>query len=482
MQAGGLFFASRRCLSGTVFLFHYGLLLIIMHSSAVSLALAGEETTARTLFEIVRKAQESNLALKQQQSVLRGAEAEISIAKAALLPDVFLETATGVFSRSENFSVRAAENRRSGSYDEVRLSLQQTLLDGSEAHLLISAGKARHAAEKSRLRQFEQTLFMNLVKAYANLRFARAVLRHAKSDLRFAKRQTAMEKERFALGEATLTHLSLTRGYQHKAEIAFHAALSKLKSAETGFVKHGGVDPGAELSVNSIGHRLPKTLAEARRTALENHPLFSAGKMLIEEAELLTKREKAARLPRLYMDGHFSRGGNAQSLLENVSSIGLRLKMPLFNEVAVRGKVSRREETRLQLQLEYDQQVAQVLEAVDSVYAAHEAAGHSQKAAKAAVRRVNEAFSLALQERDHELKSTPQMLEVHRVLSDAILQSFDVERSVMISQFGLLYAIGSLDLKLLEPSAEKHVSSHADLEEGVGKDQWSGLRKVRVWP
>ena len=410
---------------------------------------AKEITAPQTLLQIIEKAYNNSLVLQKQQSILRSADQEILLAKSVHMPKVFLEAGAGFFSRTDPSSGLRHAGGQTGAYNELRLSFKQTLLDGFENQHLVAANKARWAVEENRLRYLKQQVIINAVGAYADLRHARNTLKLARVDRRFARRQAILEQERFGLGQATLTHLSLTRGYKRKAELNYNSAELDLKVAEANFKKYTGIDAKTVSNVSSLGIQFPKTLDAIKQIVIGDHPLLRINESLLEEAASLANRERSAYLPKLYMEGYLSAGTSPETLLENVSAIGLRLKMPLLDRAGLRSKVSRYQEARVQLQLEHEQQIAEFFRTIEKVHATHTAAINNRKVLQSAVKSMKQAFTLALQERDHALKSTPDLLEVHQLLSETTLQSYESDRAVLVSRFALLSATGRLDLEAL---------------------------------
>jgi len=329
---------------------------------------------------------------------------------------------------------------------------------------------------------------MNAMKASLNLQYAQSVLQLARTNLKFMRKQAALETARFDLGQATLTQLSHTKSKAKKAEIEYNFAKLRSEQAKLDLRKHTGSSSLKAQPIKIPAKLLPKTMGDAIKVALAEHPLLVAHKHSINQADYLVKQELAARLPKLSLDGYVSKGSRPLEEAENIYALGLRLKVPLFQEAANQSRVIQKQEMRFRSQLKRDHHANHIRESIELIYNTLATARHNLQSAKMAKDEATHSFKLALQERDYQLKPTPEMLEAHLFMSEAITQHFEAMRALRAAEFALLFAVGRLNEEWLglksEPISEPVVFEYKNAQQSYGSiaaltdhvDYWAGLR------
>jgi len=441
-----------------------------------------------TLFDAMLGAQENSTSLERQQSKIRSAVADIAIARAALQPQIFVEVGAGVFTRKELGTSESQRTDELRSFSNVGLSFTQTIWDGYERNHAIDAKLKRKLAEQSRLEYFKQQEFMNAIKAYFNLQHDRAVKSILQYHLDIVKREAALEANRYEHNEATLTDVALVRSYLGTIETAYLSAGASLANSIARYKKETGLVPNGGFQAFDIGKLQPSTLDEAIKVALVEHPLLQTNRYLAEQASHQLSKEQAKTHPKLYVNGQVSSGEFPNHQNREIASLGLRLKVPLFQERVTKNRIVLGQEAKFRAELKQRDEMQQILEDVEFVFnAAATARGHVQSARRTSSSAA-EAYKSAVEERDFKLRSTPEMFEVHSLYYQALLDEIDAERNLHLAEYGVLFSMGRLtpflpNQMIVSVPVPRPKIETFEVQNGFGStnddgspDHWEGLR------
>ncbi|MDJ0614644.1 MAG: TolC family protein [Rhizobiaceae bacterium] len=441
-----------------------------------------------SLYETLLAARENSVALQRQASISRSAFADVTAAKSALLPNVYLDFGGGVFSRNSDGVLGNSYRDRDGVYGNISLILSHKIWDANARGYQVDAKSALAGAEEKLHSHYEQQTYLNAAKAHFNVLHDRVVSEKFRKHHDAIERIVQMESSRFEHDETTQVQLSLAHAYLSNLKNLRDAASGRLRKSNAVYLKLVGRKPGSYLESPTIEEALPNTLSEAIIIAKRKSPLLKAKRHLIDAADFDVAHGKALQAPTLFFEGSISKGSFPDREITDLAAAGFRLRVPVNSMSERDARISRQHEAAFRARLDFDESVATILHDVKSVFSALPDARAAFSNAKKRKTQLVAAYKAAVDERQFKLRTTFDMLEVHALLLQAELEEVEAQRSLDIARFTLLYAIGELELgssldavkrvPVPQPSIRK---TRKNFLAGLptmsrSRDFWSGLR------
>ena len=402
--------------------------------AVLAIAAIGFSSAARadTLADALTAAYENSGLLDQYRALLRAADEDVAQAVSATLPVIsWSANATATSPRASGADLIAAT---------ARISADLTLYDGGANDLAIEAQKELVLGTREALRRIEQSVLLDAVTAYMQVRSDTEFVALRESNVRVLTQEFRAAQDRFDVGEVTRTDVAL-------AEARLAAARSLLASAQ------GSLARSAEAYVTAVGRKpdalspakaapVSQTLADAKAFAVRNHPDILQAQHAVSAAELNIKRGEAAMKPSVSLGAQI---GFDQDF--NVGrSIGVTASGPIYAggrlSSQVRQFMSRRDAERAALlvtSMGIEQQVANAYSFLEVARASALSSNNQIAAARVAFRGVREEATLGARTTIDVLNAEQELLSAQANLiaaqADEVVASYQV-----LASMGLLTA------------------------------------------
>tara|TARA_R110002124_G_scaffold114519_2_gene269108 strand:- start:1160 stop:2518 length:1359 start_codon:yes stop_codon:yes gene_type:complete len=402
--------------------------------AVLAIAAIGFSSAARadTLADALTAAYENSGLLDQYRALLRAADEDVAQAVSATLPVIsWSANATATSPRATGADLIAAT---------ARISADLTLYDGGANDLAIEAQKELVLGTREALRRIEQSVLLDAVTAYMQVRSDTEFVTLRQSNVRVLTQEFRAAQDRFDVGEVTRTDVAL-------AEARLAAARSLLASAQ------GSLARSAEAYVTAVGRKpdalspakaapVSQTLADAKAFAVRNHPDILQAQHAVSAAELNIKRGEAAMKPSVSLGAQI---GFDQDF--NVGrSIGVTASGPIYAggrlSSQVRQFMSRRDAERAALlvtSMGIEQQVANAYSFLEVARASALSSNNQIAAARVAFRGVREEATLGARTTIDVLNAEQELLSAQANLiaaqADEVVASYQV-----LASMGLLTA------------------------------------------
>ena len=397
---------------------------------------ARAETLADTLIAAYKN---SNL-LDQNQAVLRAADEDAAVAVAKLRPVV-------------NFAMQGSWRKFDNSAASPSMpTAYYESLDGSmtlSANILIYAGgRGRMAVDMAResvlstraaLVNVEQEVLLAAVAAYVDVRLQAEIVALRESNTRLITQELRAAKDRFDVGEVTLTDVSLAEARQAAARSGLAAAQGNLMIARERFKAATGNYPG-----NLAGlPKLPKTAKsqeDARAIAVRSHPFVIQAQHEAKAADLRVSMAKAGLGPTV--SGQAAVSQNFDGL--GTTSLGLSVNQTLYagGELSALYRKSLAGKEIAQAGLHQTSVV--VSENVGRAWANLAVAQASINAGSLQVTAAQKAFDGVREEATLGARTTLDVLNAEQELLNARATKLQAEASRYVGTYQLLAAMGQL--------------------------------------
>lgn len=402
--------------------------------AVLAIAVIGFSSAARadTLADALTAAYQNSGLLDQYRALLRAADEDVAQAVSATLPVIsWSANATATSPRASGADLIAAT---------ARISADLTLYDGGANDLAIEAQKELVLGTREALRRIEQSVLLDAVTAYMQVRSDTEFVALRESNVRVLTQEFRAAQDRFDVGEVTRTDVAL-------AEARLAAARSLLASAQ------GSLARSAEAYVTAVGRKpdalspakaapVSQTLADAKAFAVRNHPDILQAQHAVSAAELNIKRGEAAMKPSVSLGAQI---GFDQDF--NVGrSIGVTASGPIYAggrlSSQVRQFMSRRDAERAALlvtSMGIEQQVANAYSFLEVARASALSSNNQIAAARVAFRGVREEATLGARTTIDVLNAEQELLSAQANLiaaqADEVVASYQV-----LASMGLLTA------------------------------------------
>lgn len=423
---------------------------------------------AETLADALTAAYNNSGLLDQYRALLRAADEDVAQAVGATLPVLsWVANAKSTSPRAPDSDLITAT---------AQISADLTLYDSGAGLLTVEAQKELVLGTREALRKVEQTVLLDAVTAYMQVRSDSEFVALRQSNVRVLTQEFRAAQDRFDVGEVTRTDVAL-------AQARLAAARSLLTSAQ------GSLARSAEAYVTAVGHRpnalrpatpapVSKSLADAKAFAVRNHPDILQAQHSVSAAELNIRRGEAAMNPtvslgaRIGVDQDFNVG----------REIGITASGPIYSggrlSSQLRQYMSRRDAERASLHVtsvQVAQFVANAYSFLEVARASAQSSNDQIAAARVAFRGVREEATLGARTTLDVLNAEQELLSAQANLiaaqADEVIASYQV-----LSTMGLLTAAHlRLPVQQYDPAAYYNLVKDAPT---ITSDQGQALDRV----
>lgn len=407
-------------------------------ATVAALLVVAPLANAHTLTDAMINAYRNSAQLKSEQAALRGTDEGVAQAWAALRPQVSASSTSGyTHLRSTGASTWSSS---------LTLSLSLKLWDGGDSALAVEAARMNVAIARDSLVLSEQTVLLNAVIAFMDMRRDAQFLQLAENNRSVIARQVQAAQDRFEVGEARRTDVS-----QAEARLAGALSIVALRqgnleiSREAFFVATGRY-PDILQSPPALP-RIPSSYEAAKSVALRGHPSVLSGQKLIELAQINVYRAEAAMKPSFSLSGSATTSSN--SLSGDAVKLSITGSAPIYSGGALTS--ARRQALALEEKSRSDLQLTGLLVAQNTqrFWAQLQIARASITARQKEVRASRVALRGISEEANLGARTTLDVLDAEAELVEAETNLVTAKRDEYVAVYSLLSAMGLLTVKHL---------------------------------
>ena len=420
-------------------------------TGSVSLLAMGAGAQAQSLEESLALAYNSNPTLQAERARLRATDEGRVQARAGYLPQVsasasmsaqhsesqstFFIGGAPVASGSEsdstpkNYSVTASQSVYSGGYNGGAVD---------QATALIYAGRES-------LRSVEQTVLVDAITAFMDVRRDSEVVNIRRSNADVLAQHLQAARDRFEVGEITRTDVAQAEARLSGAQAELSSAQSQLATSRAAYERVTG-QPPATLQDPPALPELPEALADAAETAYRFSPQLLAAQYNENAARESIRMARSSLRPQVSISASASgaRDSSYDGDQRDSTSIVGQISVPLFtgglNRSRVRAAIAQEEQSRQQVLLAR----RQVTEGVTNSWNAYSTSLAVIESSRQAVRANEIALDGVEQEAYVGLRTTLDVLDAEQELLASRLTLVTAERDSFVAGYRLLQAMGLL--------------------------------------
>ena len=441
---------------------------------ALSVTVSGI-ASAETLSGAMAKAYVNNSSLNSARAGVRVTNENVPIAKSGYRPFI-------AGSGSLNYQDVPGRQITTGSFG---ITLQQNLFDGFQTHNNVRAAEARVRASFEALRNTEQNILLDAATAYMDVIRDRQIAALTEQNLAFLSEQLRAAQSRFEVGEGTRTDVAQAEASRALAVAQVSAARAQAQASAGVYRRVVGEEPRNLQAAKPAKKSLPESFAQAEAIALSEHPAIRATQHLVDAAAFTVKSTEGQFLPQLSANaGVQASFQDTQGFLpgvgaspgyqgSNSASVGLSLTVPIYQGGRASAQVRQSKESLGQARIDVDVNRDQVRAALTSAWALYQAARESLSANRESVEAARLALNGVVEERNVGQRTTLDVLDAQADLITVQINQISAERDVVVASYAILSAAGRLTVKRLGLAVEEHKpSEHYD----AVRNKWYGVR------
>ncbi len=412
------------------------------------LVLPAPEATAQTMEQALVAAYQGNPTLLAQRAALRATDEGVSQAVSGWRPVLSASASIGKNSVDSSSGFFTSDETRTP--ETYSLTLTQPVYRGGRT--VASTAQAEHLvlADRARLAEIEQQVFLDAVTAYMDVMRGRAVLDLALNNEARLERQLEAARDRFEVGEVTRTDVAQAESRLSNAAADRISVQGNLIVARAAFQNVIGAMP-VRLAPPPLVGGLPAAEADARNIAIAEHPSIrraaEAERAAQEEVDVVT----GGLLPEVNVDAELSRADDQASRgsVNEQAKILARVTVPLYQSGSVYSRVREARERVSQRRVEVEESRRAVLENVTQWWEALRTSRARIVAFSESVRAAEIALEGVEQEAEVGSRTTLDVLDAEQELFDVKVDLVRARRDEVVAVFGLRAAIGRLTAQSL---------------------------------
>jgi len=454
-------------------------------AAACSLGLmAGFVSAAQgeTLTDAIALAYQTNPTLQQQRATQRATDESVVQAKTAFRPTASI-SADITESRTDPYGGTRVEASGSGA----TLSISQPLYTGGRASANLTAAEADVLAAREGLRNTEQSVLINVIQAYVDVRRDEERLRISQENVAVLDRQLDESNARFEVGEITRTDVAQSQARRAAAQAALSSAQAQLSFSRASYAATVGQNPTDLAAEPSLAALLPPTVEQAFEAAENNNPQVAAARFNERAAAARLAAVRASRRPTVsaraslgYDASEVNGAGDQFADYDRQLTGAVTASIPLFTggltSSQVRAAVER--ENAAHIAVEGAKRTA--LQSVSNAWSNLLASRSNLVSNEEQVRAARIAFEGVRQEQQVGLRTTLDVLNAQQELRSAELALVSARRDEYLASALVLQAMGALDIATLAPEVVRYdpKTSYDRVNRALGWVPWEPVVQV----
>lgn len=393
---------------------------------------------------------------------------------AGYLPELSFSASGGV-SAAES-EVNGVTTPREGlGPASASVQLRQSLFTGGRRGAQSRIAEGQVGVALARLRAAEQSVLLAVVSAFVDVRRDQNRVAIRANSVEVLARQLQAARDRFEVGEITLTDVAQAEARLAGAQAGLAAAQAQLQASRASFEEIVGEAPG-ELAAPPPVPSLPAGLSEALSAALAANPDLIGAEEAARVSGAQVDIERAALRPQVGIVGSVQRAyeTSAPDLRADSASAAAQVTLPLYEGGLARSRTRAARQNLAGAEADLETARRQVIADVTAAWSAVLAAQRVIDASQTQVRANALAFEGVEQEQQVGLRTTLDVLDAEQELLESRLALVGAERDHYVAAHRLLAAMGALEPVLLGVNEDLSDPFHHEAEARIGGWSRSG--------
>jgi outer membrane protein len=441
-------------------------------AGGVSLMAISGAALGQSLEDTLILAYNSNPTLQAERANLRAIDEGRVQARAGRLPTV---SADASISRqhveSQSTFVIGGQRLSSNSTSDATpknysITANQVLYGGGQISGTIDQATAQIMAGRESLRAVEQTVLVDAVTAFMNVRRDSRVVEIRRNNADVLAQHLQAARDRFEVGEITRTDVAQAEARLSGAQAELSAAQSQLAVSRAAYERVTG-QPPATLEEPPALPGMPESLADAAEYAYASSPQLLAAQYGEEAARHGIRIARSNLRPEVTLSASASaaRDSNFSGDERDSTAVVGRVSIPIFtgglNRSRVRAAVAQEEQARHQVR----EARRVVTEGVTNAWSNYVTSLAVIESSRQAVRANEIALDGVEQEAYVGIRTTLDVLDAEQELLESRLTLVTAERDSYVAGYQLLQAMGLVSAERLGLGVDVYDPTEQDMRE-----------------
>ena len=327
----------------------------------------------------------------------------------------------------------------------MQLDLTQPLYTGGQIENATEAAETRITAEEARLIATEQSVLLNTVISYMNVRRDQTLVSLGHNNVRVINEQLRAARERFDVGEVTRTDVAQAEARLAAARSTLAAAQGQLAASKEAYRRLVGQYPG-KLQPPPPVPDLPKSIEEAIVIAQTDEPSIRAARLDRQAASSDVRSAIGSLLPQVSLLGQVSKSDTirVEDDSQTAASIGLQVVIPFYSGGGNYSRVRQAQAVAEGADAAIALAVKDVRQQVGVAWSDLNVARASIRAGNLEIKAAKIAFEGVQEEAKVGARTTLDVLDAEQELLDARGSLVTARRDEYVAAYNLLFSIGKL--------------------------------------
>jgi len=404
---------------------------------------------SQSLIEALSTTYNSNPDLLASRALLRQTDESLAQAVANWRPRVTLSVEYNKVEQDQ-YPIRSAPTFFFLNGRFTTLQAVQPIFRGGKTIAETKTAQANIQAQRASLADTEQTVLLAAVTSYADLVQNIAIAVARRNNVRVLIQQLDATRERFRVGELTITDVSQAEARLEGARADLVQAETQVRIAEAAYQRTIGQKPGRLGEMALIGG-LPVSEEEAIGLAMDMGPRAVAAQYRISAANYSVNNAVGDLLPQINLVGAIQQQFDLQVPGDRYYTYGVRLQatVPIYQNGSEWSRIRQAKELVAQRRNELDSARRAVAENVIRAWRQLDSSRSRVTSFEAQVRANEVALNGVRQEALVGSRTTLDVLNAEQELLNAQVNLVQARRDTQVSYYGVLAGVGRLTARTL---------------------------------
>ena len=426
-----------------------------------------------TLYDTLSKAYNTSPLLKSNRFKLEAINEELAKALSKNRPQVNFYGGIGS-DKTTTVNNSGLESKQNNNPKSVTLEIQQNLYDFGRTKSLIDIADNSIFAQRADLRNQEQEILLEASRIYLALLASTEINKLAKNNLLLLQKHYEATNDRFKLGDATSTDLSLAKARYLRArsdEIKSRGDIEKERSRYFSLI---GIEAPKKLYFPKIKIAIPENLKDITRETLKGNPVIIASGFRKKLSFVKISSAASELLPSLDLNLSAQNAWAPNTFFDEYENYKMEFnfKVPLYSGGYNYSNVRQKKKEAMQSSKTYDYNIKKALKEVEILWIELNSLEAQVVSINATIKANETAVEGVIKENEVGSRTLLDVLDAEQELLEEKVEVIKVKRDKFITIFNLMAYMGKLSISDLNLNVNVY-----DLDKNylAVKNMWLGF-------
>ncbi len=400
---------------------------------------------SQTLYDTLSNAYNTSPLLKSYRFKLEAINEELAKALSKNRPQINLYGSVGS-DETTTVNTSGVESTKNNNPKSITLEIQQNLYDFGRTKSLINIADNSIFAQRADLRNQEQEILLEASRIYLALLASTEINKLAKNNLLLLQKHYQATEDRFQLGEATSTDLSLAKARYFRArsdEIKSRGDIEKERSKYFSLI---GIEAPKKLYFPQIKIALPKNLKDITKETLKGNPVIIASGFRKKLSFFKISSAASELLPTLDLNLSAQNAWAPNTFFDEYENYKMEFnfKFPLYSGGYNYSNVRQKKKEAMQSSKILDYNIKKILKEVEILWIELNSLEAQIISIKSTIKANEMAVEGVKKENEVGSKTLLDVLDAEQELLEEKVEAIMVKRDKFITIFSLMAFLGKL--------------------------------------